>query len=186
MRLFVFLILVMGNVSCQKNDSAETVIYRETVDVIKNGIMHAKLDCQKALLDSEAGMDRLSDDKVHEAELRAIHKCIVAFEDAESFVMAKSRLFDDSSVKTSATNSPVVKYRTVTEHYLWATQSYLELWLQRLVCEMLPLENGSLDDDYSCAERAEALEVKSNRLWQYAEGSNRALLTSPSLQGGKR
>lgn len=186
MKTLVILALVLGVVSCQKNDSAETAIYRETVDVIKDKIMHAKLDCQKALMDSEADMDRFSDDKVHDAELLAINKCITAFEDAESFVMVKSRLFDASSVKPSAINSQAVKYRTVAEHYLWAAQSYIELWLQRLVCEMLPLDGGCLEDDYACAERAETLEARSNRLWQYAEGTRRALLTGMLFQGGKR
>lgn len=181
MKALVLAVLVLSAVSCRKSGSVDTVTGRETLIAIKDKIMHSKLDCQKARTDSEADMDRLPDDKVQAAELRAIEKCIEAFESAGEFVEKKIQSLSDSAEKIP----DGLTYRIVAEYYLWAAGSYADLWRQRSECERLPLD-GSLEDDYACAERAEALEAKANRLWRYAEKSHNALVGRELAKGGKK
>jgi hypothetical protein len=181
MKALVFAMLVLGVVSCRKDGLVDRAAGRETLTAIKDKIMHSKLDCQKARADSEADMDRLPDDKVQAAELEAIEKCIEAFESAGEFVEKKMQNLNDSLEKIPEG----FNYWAVAQYYLWATGSYADLWRQRLECEKLPLD-GSLDDDYACAERAEALEVKANRLWRYAEKSHNALGGREPAKGGKK
>ena len=178
MKNLAVLALIFACSSCWKENAAEKA-YRETLGSMRDKIMHAKLDCQKALSDSEAGMDQEENvDKIGAAEVKAIKKCIYAFADAEEFVLRGLRVFDEH-----AKSRHIDVYTKAAEGYLWAVQSYGELWKQRLVCELLPVNDDSLEDDYVCAERAEALEARSNHLWCHAERAYRSI---PGGEGGKK